>query len=209
MSSCEPLRVPTPLDRRITLAVFAVLFSLYLLTFNGLFRSIDELALFSAAESLVQSGSLARPQLNFASYHNPVGSLEPLYPLITTPLYALAVHLPTVSTIHVTMLLNPLLTAITAALLYLLVRQLGYSQRVSVGVALTYGLATLAWPYTRTFFREPLLGLLWTAALWAFSRWWETQRPLALVVCLGLLLLAGTAKLTSLVVLPVYIVLGG
>ena len=207
MNSCEPLQVPTPLDRRIALAVFAVLFSLYLLTFNGLFRSIDELALFSAAESLVQSGSLARPQLNFASYHNPVGSLEPLYPLITTPLYALAVHLSTVSTIHVTMLLNPLLTAITAALLYLLVRQLGYSQRVSAGVALTYGLATLAWPYTRTFFREPLLGLLWTAALWAFSRWWETQRPLALAVCLGLLLLAGTAKLTSLVVLPVYIVI--
>lgn len=207
MSSCESLRVPTSLDRRIALAIFAVLFSLYLLTFNGLFRSIDELALFSAAESLVQSGSLARPQLNFAPYHNPVGSLEPLQPLIAMPLYALAVRLPTVSNIHVTMLLNPLLTALTAVLLYLLVRQMGYAQHVSTGVALIYGLATLAWPYTRTFFREPLLGLLWTAALWAFNRWWETQRPLALTACLGLLLLAGTAKLTSLAVLPVYIVI--
>lgn len=207
ISSCKRLRIPALTDLRIALAVFAALCSVYLFTFNGLFRSIDELALFSAAESLVQSRSLARPQLNFTPYHNPVGSLEPLQPFIAMPLYALAVHIPAVSNIHVVMLLNPILTALTGALLYLLARQMGYLQRVSVGVALIYGLATMAWPYTRTFFREPLLALLWIAALWAFNRWWETQHPLALATCFTLLLLAGTAKLTSLAVLPVYIVI--
>jgi len=72
------------------LAVFGLLFVLYLLTFNGRFTSIDELAIYARAESLIQQGSLDTPQLAFSSYHNVVGEIEIGYAVLAAPLYWLA-----------------------------------------------------------------------------------------------------------------------
>jgi len=88
----------------ITWVVFALLCSVYLLTYRGLFQSVDELALFSMAESLVQMQSLQTPQLTFARYHNIVGRLEPLQPLLAVPLYWLAVRSPWLGNIRTVML---------------------------------------------------------------------------------------------------------
>jgi len=64
--------------------------------------------------------------------------------------------------------LSVLLTAGTAFLLFQIVRVLGYGSGVAVALALTYGLATMAWPYAKFDFSEPgvtffLMGGVWTA----------------------------------------------
>lgn len=188
----------------LALAVFLALASIYLLTYNGLFRSIDELALFSAAESLAQTGRLETPQLLFAAYHNPVGRLEPLFPLIAAPLYWIAVRWPEVGNVQAVMLLNVLLTAGTGVVLLLVLRRLGYAPLPATLTALAYGLTTLAWPYSRTFFREPLLALLTTLAAAAYVRWRKTARWRYALVGLGWAALSVTVKLTSIVLLLIY-----
>ncbi len=57
-------------------------------------------------------------------------------------------------------LMNAPVTAATGALLGGFVRSLGYRRRAGWLAALSFGMATLAWPYARTFFSEPLAGLL-------------------------------------------------
>lgn len=188
----------------LALAIFVVLASVYLLTYNGLFRSIDELALLSAAESLAQTGSQETPQLFFAAYHNPVGRLEPLFPLLSASFYWLAVRWAEVGSIQATMLVNVLLTAATGAVLLLVLRRLGYAPLPASLTALAYGLTTLAWPFSRTFFREPLLALLTILAALFFVHWRETSRWQYALVGLGWAALSVTVKLTSIVLLLVY-----
>src|SRR5581483_9052067 len=57
-------------------------------------------------------------------------------------------------------LLDPIVTSLTCVLVFLFGIRLGYPVRVAQLVALAYGLSTLAWPYSKYFFREPL-GALW------------------------------------------------
>ena len=56
--------------------------------------------------------------------------------------------------------LNTLYTALTGWVLYSLVLQLGGSRKQAVITTLVFGFGTLAWPYAKTFFREPLAMLL-------------------------------------------------
>ena len=56
-------------------------------------------------------------------------------------------------------LFNVLVAAATVATLYRLGRAAGYGARPATFAAAAYGLTTLAWPYSRTFFRDPLVGL--------------------------------------------------
>jgi hypothetical protein len=185
-------------------AVFALLCSVYLLTYRGLFQSIDELAMFSMAESLVQGQSLQTPQLAFARYHNRVGRLEPLQPLLAAPLYWLAVRSTWLGNIHTVMLLNVLITAATGAVLCVVLLRLGHPNRRAVLGALVYGLATIAWPYGRSFYREPLVSLLFTMAVLGWVRWRQTHRlgHLAMVgLCLAL---APVAKATATLVWPAF-----
>jgi hypothetical protein len=55
---------------------------------------------------------------------------------------------------------NPVVTAGVAALLYVAVLLLGFRHRIAVAIALLYGLGTMAWPQSKTFFAEPLTALL-------------------------------------------------
>lgn len=57
---------------------------------------------------------------------------------------------------------NAFVTALACALFYQVVRLLGASPRRALAITLLYGLCTLAWPYAKTDFNEPLqtVGLL-------------------------------------------------
>ena len=77
-------------DWRIAASLSLFLTCVYLLTFSGVFRSIDELALFGVTENLVQSGRTEPLLVAFAPFHNPVGLFEAGYPLLAAPLYSLA-----------------------------------------------------------------------------------------------------------------------
>ncbi|HVC83476.1 MAG TPA: hypothetical protein VNL35_23555, partial [Chloroflexota bacterium] len=95
----------------------------------------------------------------------------------------------------VTGVYDPLVTALTAVFLCALALRLGWPRRVGLGLALLFGLATPAWPYTATFLSEPTIGLCLIGALAAILWSADHPSPLGSAVCGGWL---GLALLTHL-----------
>lgn len=94
------------------------------------------------------------------------------------------------------MLLNPLLTALGATLLFHLARRL-YAAPLAAGLALLYGLGTIAWYYAKSAFSEPLVTLLLLGAICAT----EHHRPGLAGAALGGMIL--TRQTSLLLVVPV------
>lgn len=187
------------------MALFTLLATAYLLTFSGEFSSIDELAMYAATESLVQIRRLARPQVTFAPFHNPVGAIEPAQSLAAAPLYLLAQRFARVNNIHAVLLLNVFVTAATGATLFVILRRLGYRRITASLVTLAYGLATTAWPYARSLLREPLVALVWALATLGLIIWRQTGRRRCLICCLVALGLSMLVKVSSLVAIPAFL----
>lgn len=207
-----PTALPTRTRRAAIAAVLGVLlFAVYLVTFTGVAVTDDEQYILDTTESIAVRGSL---QLNQTSYLRRVQTtdVEPAQPLLAAPLYWVAYHTPWVGNVHAVFLFPPLVTALTAVVLYLFAIELGYSDGVAIAAALLFGLTTIAWPYTQTFFREPLTTLLVFAAAYLLVRWrnafsegrrhWATLALALIVTVLALL-----SKEAALVALPVLIVL--
>jgi 4-amino-4-deoxy-L-arabinose transferase-like glycosyltransferase len=200
---------PATSDRALAGLIWAALFLIYLLTFSGVFRTIDELALYAMTESLAQRGDFSTSQIMFETYHNPVGDLEPGQAVVAAPLYAAVQRATTINNLQAVMLLNPIATALTAALLFLIGRRLSYSPQRSAALALVFGLATLAWPYARTFLREPLTGLLLTFALLVYLMWQHTDQARWLALMIVALLAMILVKFASAVVAPFFLLPAG
>lgn len=166
---------PSALRHRTAWAIFALLAGIYLLTASGHTYTIDEELMFGVAESLALRGSFALGTGDSNDY----SAYSPGQSVAAAPLallgHMLALLLEPNATAWVaraiTLWLNPLVTAGIAALLYLAAARLGYGQRAAIGTALIYGLATLAWPHSKTLFSEPLTALClfgaFVAALYA------------------------------------------
>lgn len=96
----------------------------------------------------------------------------------------------------VAMLFNPLIAALSALALARLGRLLTGSRKAGIIAATLWAFGTVAWPHSRTYFTEPLAGLLALLAFDALCRWYMTpsglgRRHAALVgVFLGLANLA-------------------
>ena len=189
-------------DRAVAFLIFTTLYIIYLLTLNGVFRTVDELQMYTTAESLAQRGSLDTPQILFSTYHNPVGFIEPGQAVLAVPLYALAQQFSTVNNIQAVMLLSPLVTALTAAVLYRIGRALGYSGGACITLSFGFGLATIAWPYARTFLREPLLGLILALAVLAYITFRNTRQTRWIGALLGLLLASIAVKIAAVAAAP-------
>jgi hypothetical protein len=200
-------RRPAGTDGAVAVGLGLALYSVYLITFSGEFRSIDELTLFAIAENLVQAGSWEPVLVRFAAFHNPVGGFEPGYSALAAGLYAFGQLWRAVSNIHAVMLLNPLLTAATGSVLYRLGRQLAYPRPASLMVGLAFGLGSMAWPFTQSFLREPAVGLLWTAALWGAARCLERPTWRAVALAGGGAALAVAVKGVSVAAVPVIVAL--
>jgi len=191
-------------DRTVAALVFATLLAVYLLTFSGQFRSIDEYAMYARVESLAQGQGLATPQLQFTERHHPVGSLEPGQPLLATPLYLLGKIIPGASSVASVMLFSALTTALTGAILYLLADHAGLGQVAAVLTALAWGIGTTAWPYARSFFREPLLALCWALGALLCLRWQQTGRRRYAIICLLVIAATAAVKISSIGAAPVF-----
>lgn len=199
-------------DRGIAFALFWLLFACYLLTFTARIESSDGLSMFATVESMVRRGEVDSNQLLWMGLQQ--GSFGPdgeLYSrkglgmvLLAWPLVWLARLWPAVGLVHVALLLNPLLTAWTGALLYRAGRRLEWRQSTAIATTLIFGLATLAWPYTQTFFSDPACGWGLFAAFYGLLAYSQTGRKRYIF---GSGLAWGLAYLTrtvNLVTLPIF-----
>jgi len=174
-------------DTALALGVALLLFAIYLLSYRGGFHSVDEVSMFAVTESLVKFGRLNTDQIAWTQWTTTQREAQGFFgvdghvyskkglaiSLAMIPLYGLGLVTPGLGMLQTASLLNAILTAATAGLLFRLARRLGYNERVSAGVALLYGLATIAWVYSKYLFSEPLAGLLLLATaylLFAFRQ---------------------------------------
>jgi len=165
----------------VALAIFLLLSSVYLLTYSGEFHSIDEVSMFAVTESFVKHGSFTTNQMLWSAdwqpaqnrfgpdgnYYSKKGAAQSL---VAAPLYWLGLHLPSVGLVRITMLTNGLITALTGAVVFLLLIELGFFIPESAAVSLLFGLGTMAWPYARTFFSEPLAALTLLFSFYLLAR---------------------------------------
>lgn len=160
--------------------------SVYMLTYSARIESTDTLFMFDAVSSAVQFGDfrldLAHGERRFWDYEAPLPEIpllpvdaEPLQILLATPLYWLATQTPYIGQVHAVWLFNVLVTTACVGVFYAYALLLGYRVRVAFAGAALYGLATIALPYSKTFFQEPLTALsLLTAALF-LERWRQAR----------------------------------
>jgi len=205
-------------DRTVAVALFLLLLSVYLLSYSGALHSSDGQAMFSVAESLVRREDYDINQIRWMGLQQ--GTFGPdgdLYcrkglgtSLLALPLTWLGLFVPLWGVVQTTMLLNPLLTALTGTLVFLYVRRLGYGQSTAVVTALVFGLGTMAWPYSKYFFSEPLSGLCLLGAAYfllgeASGR--PAYRSLVRIALSGFVLgLAVATRFANAVLVPLYLI---
>ena len=98
--------------------------------------------------------------------------------------------------------LMQLVTAATAAVFFLFLRDYGYPPGISLGAAFIFGLASIAFPYARFYFTGPLNGLFLLLTAWLLLR--HRQRG-----SLGYLGAAGGALALGIANAPMLLVLAG
>lgn len=215
MQDSKPQNNPPDWLTALSLGLF--LLAIYLTTSGLRFQSIDEVAIFSVARSLAGRSTFdadvifwTHARLGIGSVTAPgldghVYSVKDVMPsLLATPLVWLASHVG-LSPVRSAFLLSPLVTALTGGLLYLLIRSQGYSLKAGLLGGLTFGLASLAWPYAETLFTQPLaaLGLL-VAIMGTEQAYRHNDWRAALLGGLGLGL-AGASATPLWVTTPVYL----
>lgn len=125
--------------------------------------------------------------------------------LLAVPLYWIALETPGIGLVQTTMLLNNMITACTGAILFLYVKRLGYLTSTSLTVSLLFGLSTMAWPYSKFLFSEPIVAftLLLAAYLLLLFREGATS-PFPLIgaaICLGM---ASATRINNAVMIPFF-----
>lgn len=172
--------------------------------------------MFAVTESVVKRGDVSTDQMwtLFAakSFVAADGNVYSKYgygtSLLAAPLYALALYVPFSGLMQVTLLSSALVTALTGALIVLAARRLHYSPRVSVIVALLFGLAGPAWVYAKEFWSEQFAALTLFAAFYFLLRYrdgWNTRDALFAGICLGL---AIAVRTTNALLVPLYLAYG-
>lgn len=133
--------------------------------------------------------------------------------LISVPFYllgrALSKLIPSLGPQYLSKLsvamLNPLVTTATCWLLFVFGRALGFSVTTSLWLSLAYGLSSMAWAYTKTFFSQPSTAFLLLAAAYAAHRFryeGKVKQLLLAGLCLGLAILF---RMAALITLPAFI----
>lgn len=199
--------------------LFLFLVAVYLLSYSGVFHSIDEVSAAAMTESLVKHGRVTTDQIWWSQRWTPSqGRMGPdghLYSkkgvgwaLLGAPFYLLTLRLPAVGTVDGLMLANALVTALTGWLVYSCVLQLGYRPSVAALTALGYGLGTMAWPYAKYFFSGPLAALGLVAGLWGLLNAGQTGRARYAALAGSGLGVALLAKVANGVAWPPFLIYG-
>ena len=179
MKSVPPSILQDPLsqDRSRAIGIFFLVLGVYLFTYVGAFKSNDERAYFSGMDSFVKRGEFTANQIYWdytavgmlTTAGDMVPNYEPGQMVAPIPLYLWGRALG--AAVQGVLFFNPVVLAAAAALLYLIFIELSYSRRAGLLGTLVFAFGTLAWPYSRTFFREPLTTLAYLLAFYALLRY--------------------------------------
>lgn len=164
-------------DRRVALGVFFLVLAVYLLTYSGSFKSNDERALFSGTDSFLKRGEFTTNQIYWdytqvgvlTTAGDMVPNYEPAQMVLDIPFYLWGRALG--AAVQGVMIWGLVVSAAAVAVLYLCALELGLNRRSSLLAGLVFAFATQAWPYSRTFFREPLTMLAYLVAFYALLRY--------------------------------------
>jgi hypothetical protein len=206
----------TALRVRLCLAIFVGLSSVYLLTYSGSIESSDTWFLFNGIGSLVHFGDWGQdltadekyptPDTVAPDSRYPIRNLidDPLSVVLATPLYWLADKLTGVGLVHAVWLFNVFLTAAAGCVLFAYTLTLGYNERVGAAAALAFGVGTIVWAYSKTFFQENLTLLVTLSLALALERWRKSRYRSwrALLMALVFALCLPFAKWTSIIAIP-------
>lgn len=203
-----------------TIVIFLFFFSIYAFTMSGVIQYGDEIEKYRVAQSIVERQEFSfRPT---AQRHEigRGGQTYSIYELgqtvLQVPLYGLAklansfFAQPDINRLGFLIVgfLNPLLTALTCVVLFQTCRALGFRFRTCLALTLAFGLATIAWPYSKGFTREPLVSLLLLFSFYAALRFGQTKRIgwiLVTGVAAGYLTFTKLIQGTAIPILLVYI----
>jgi len=164
------------------LLIFTALACLYLFSAGGHLYSPDESAMFYATQNLVDRGSVAIPRDEPAIARGNAPFWYSKYGLVPSllgiPGYWIssilgieadppspAFPIPNAAPPLVDLMVNPIITAGTAVLLFVLVRRLGFRSITALAVVVVYALCTSAWVYSKTFFSQPPAAMFLLAAI--------------------------------------------
>jgi hypothetical protein len=142
--------------------------------------------MFATAESLARRGEWDIDQIRWMGLQQGTFGLDGhLYSrkgagvsVLALPLAWLGLTIPGWGTATTALVFNALVTAATAVVLVRYLQALGYDDRVALTAGLTFGLATLAWPYAKTFFSDPLAALCLTVAALGLLHFRDTGRSI-------------------------------
>ena len=204
----------SPKDRHIAVLLFGFLLACYLFTFTGVIDSSDGLSTFATTENLVRRGSFDSNQLLWmGNQQGNIGADGNLYTrkglgqvLLAVPLAWLGLVWPSVGIVHVSLLLNPLLTAWAGALLFRAGRRFGWRRSTSIATALIFGLATMAWPYTQGYFSDPVSAWGLLAAAYGMVAYAQSGRKHYLMGAGAAWGIAYLTRTINLMTLPIYLV---
>lgn len=176
------------------LILVALLTTIYVLSNSGRFHIVDEVSMYAVTESLALRGEVDTNAIAWTQWVNSPGEVlgafgpdgqvfskkGPALSFLAAPWYLL-LHLFRYFNIHVgqlqaTLLFNAFVTAATAAVLWLTVLRLGYGDRTGMALGLLFGLATIAWPYAKQFFGEPLSALALLTTFYGLLAWRQDGR---------------------------------
>ncbi|MCX6044947.1 MAG: hypothetical protein NT075_07525, partial [Chloroflexi bacterium] len=174
--------------------LIALLVSVYTLSNAGRFHIIDEVSLFAVTESLALRGAVDTNAIAWTQWVNSPGEVlgafgpdgevyskkGPAPAFLAVPWYLFLHWIArldiAIGLLQGTLLWNGLLTACTAGLLWLTANRLGYSDRTGAGLGLLFGLCTIAWPYAKQFFGEPLSTLSLLTCFYGLLAWRQTGK---------------------------------
>jgi len=202
-------------EKGVALALSLFLLAIYLLTYSGDIHSSDGLSMLSVTESLVKRGDYDTNQILWMGLQQGTfGRGRELYSrkgigtsLAALPLAWLGLIVPFWGFVQTTLLLNVAVTALTGLLVFLYLQRLGHSWEVGLVVTVLFGLGTMAWPYSKYFFSEPLTGLALLATAYLLLRFRETQATGDLALAGTSLGLAIATRLATAAIAPLFLLL--
>ena len=182
------------------LLLVALLTIIYVLSSAGRFHIVDEVSMFAVTESVALRRDMDTNAIAWTQWVNSPGEVlgafgedgqvyskkGPAPSFLAVPwywfLHAIGQANIDLGQLQGTLLFNAIVTAWTAALLWLTALRLGYGDRTGLALSLMFGLSTIAWPYAKQFFGEPLSAFSLLLCFYGILAWRQNGRWLWMLV---------------------------